>query len=396
MDLFDKCYEFQEAKLLQKAGVYPFFRPLETAAGPNVISNGRKQVMIGSNNYLGLTEHPKVQEAAINAIKKYGTGCTGSRLLNGTIDLHVQLEEELAKYLQREAVVVYTTGFLANLGTISCLTGRKDIIFSDKENHASIYESQNAALGKTVRYKHNDMEDLERLLQEYEHVPGKLIVFDGVFSMTGKIVNLPEIVRLAEKYGARTYCDCAHGLGVLGPLGRGTPHHFGLNDEVDLLMGTFSKSFATLGGYVAGEKTIIEYIKHRSRSFMFSASLPPASVATVLACLEVVREQPEIIDSLWKNARKMKAGFEALGFDTMGTQTPIIPILIGDDFKAFMFTKRLYELGVFATPVVSPGVPKGSALIRTSYMSTHTDEDLDYVLNVFAQVGKEFGMLNSA
>jgi len=349
--------------------------------------------MVGSNNYLGLTQDPRVREAAIKAIEKYGTGCTGSRFLNGNTDLHEELEVELAKYLNREAVLVYATGFLTNLGSISCLVGRKDIIFSDRDNHASIVEGQGAAIGETIKYKHNDMQELERLLREYEHVPGKLIVFDGVFSMTGRIVNLPEIVRLAKQYNARLYCDCAHALGVLGPQGQGTPYHFGLNDEVDLVMSTFSKSFASLGGFVAGKKDIIHYIKHKSRSFMFSAALPPASVATVLECLKIVQKEPERVQNLWKNARKMNEGFKSLGFDTMGSETPIIPVLIGDDVKAFMFVKRLYELGVFATPVVSPAVPKGYALIRTSYMATHENKDLDFVLDVFAQVGKEFGII---
>jgi 8-amino-7-oxononanoate synthase len=393
MDLFDKCHAFQDARMLQQAGVYPFFRALEGAAGPRVISDGKERVMVGSNNYLGLTQDPRVIEAAKKALDKYGTGCTGSRFLNGNTDLHEQLEAELAKYLGRESVLVYATGFMANLGSISSLVGRKDLIFSDRENHASIVEGQSAALGETVKYKHNDMGELERVLREYEHVPGKLIVFDGVFSMTGRIVNLPEIVRLAKKYNARTYCDDAHALGVIGAAGRGTPDHFGLNDEVDLVMGTFSKSFASLGGFVAGKKDIINYIKHKSRSFMFSASLPPASAATVLECVRIIQERPHLVDNLWKNARKMKAGFESLGFDTMGSETPVIPVLIGDDLKAFMFTKRLYELGVFATPVVSPAVPKGYSLIRTSYMATHEDKDLDFVLDVFAQVGKEFGII---
>lgn len=393
MDLFEKCYQYNDAKMLLQAGVYPFFRALQGDAGPRVMTEGKERVMIGSNNYLGLTQDPRVREAAINAIKKYGTGCTGSRFLNGNTDLHEQLEEELAKYLGREAVLVYATGFLTNLGTISCLVGRKDIIFSDRDNHASIVEGQSAAIGETIKYKHNDMQELERLLREYEHVPGKLIVFDGVFSMTGRIVNLPEIVRLAKKYNARMYCDCAHALGVLGPQGQGTPHHFGLNEEVDLMMSTFSKSFASLGGFVAGKKDIIHYIRHKSRSFMFSAALPPASVATVLECLRIVQKEPERIQNLWRNAKKMNEGFQSLGFDTMGSETPIIPVLIGDDVKAFMFVKRLYELGVFATPVVSPAVPKGYALIRTSYMATHETKDLDFVLDVFSQVGKEFGII---
>jgi 8-amino-7-oxononanoate synthase len=393
MDLFEKCTAFTDAKMLQQAGVYPFFKALEGAAGPRVISEGKERVMVGSNNYLGLTQNKRVIEAAKNALDKYGTGCTGSRFLNGNTDLHEELEHELAKFLQREAVLVYATGFMANLGSISCLVGRKDIILSDRENHASIVEGQGAAMGETIKYKHNDMSELERLLREYEHVEGKLIVFDGVFSMTGRIVNLPELVRLAKKYGARTYCDDAHALGVLGPGGRGTPHHFGLNSEVDLVMGTFSKSFASVGGYIAGTKDVVHYIKHKSRAFMFSAALPPAAAATVLECVKIIQEEPTIVDRLWRNARKMKAGLESIGFDTMGSQTPVIPVLIGDDLKAFMFVKRLYELGVFATPVVSPAVPKGYALIRTSYMSSHEDKDLDFVLDVFSQVGKEFGII---
>lgn len=393
MDLFDKCRSYTDAKMLQQAGVYPFFRAIQNAAGPRVRTGGREFVMVGSNNYLGLTQHPRVIEAAKKAIDKYGTGCTGSRFLNGNLDLHEELEATLAEYLQREAVLVYASGFLANLGTISCLVGRKDIIFSDRDNHASIVEGQSAAIGETIKYRHNDMADLERLLKEYEHVPGKLIVFDGVFSMTGRIVNLPGLVALAKKYNARLYCDCAHALGVLGPNGRGTPHHFNLNKETDLMMSTFSKSFASLGGFVAGDKDIIHYIKHKSRSFMFSAALPPANAATVLECIKIVKEQPEIIENLWKNARKINKGFKELGFDTMGSETPVIPVLIGDDLKAFMFTKRLDELGVFATPVVSPAVPKGYALIRTSYMATHTDADLDFVLDVFAKVGREFGII---
>lgn len=396
MDLFDKCMTYRDAKDLMDADVYCFFRPIANGSGPKVISHGKERVMIGSNNYLGLTQHPRVREAAIKAIERYGTGCTGSRFLNGNMDIHEELEDALAKYLQREAVLVYASGFLANLGSISCLVGRKDLIFSDRDNHASIVEGQSAALGETVKYKHNDMKELERLLQEYEHVPGKLIVFDGVFSMTGRTANLPEIVRLADKYGARLYCDSAHDLGVCGPLGRGVPHMYNLNEEVDIQMGTFSKSFASLGGFVAGTKDIIHYIKHRSRSFMFSAALPPSAAASVLECVKLIQEEPQIIDRLWRNARKMKAGFEALGYDTMGSVTPIVPILIGDDLKTFLFTKRLYEMGIFATPVVSPAVPKGHALIRTSYMATHTDAELDFVLEVFEKLGKEMGLLRTA
>ena len=396
MDLFDKCRSFQDDAGLKSAGVYPFFRTIQNGAGPSVISDGTNRIMIGSNNYLGLTSHPRVVEAAKRAIDKYGTGCTGSRFLNGNLDLHEKLEEALKAYLKKESVLVYASGFLANLGTISCLAGRKDVIFSDRDNHASIVEGQSAALGQTVKYKHNDMKELERLLREYEHVPGKLVVTDGIFSMTGQIAKMQEIVRLASIYGAKIYCDSAHCLGVLGPAGRGAPYHYGVQDETDLIMGTFSKSFASLGGFVAGDEDVINYIKHKSRSFMFSAALPPSAAAAVLECVKIVQEEPAIIERLWRNARKMKKAFEEMGYDTMGSQTPIIPILIGDDLRAFVFTKKLYEMGVFATPVVSPAVPKGYALIRTSYMTTHTDDELDYVLDAFQKLGKEMGMLQTA
>lgn len=394
MDLFEKCRSFQDAKALIESGYYPFFKPIEASSGSTVVTHGIRRVMIGSNNYLGLTHHPKVKEAAKKAIDEFGTGCTGSRFLNGNLISHERLEESLAAYLGKEACLVFSTGFLANQGSLSCLIGRNDAIFSDRENHASIVEGQRLAIGDVVRYPHNDMVALDRVLTEKRaQYDGVLIVADGVFSMSGEIVDLPGLVKVASKHNCKLYIDDAHSLGVLGDHGRGTGSHFGLTDEVDLIMGTFSKSFASIGGFVAGDADTIHYIKHKARPFMFSAAMPPAAVATVQACLEIIQSEPEHLDRLWHNARKMKRGFTELGFDTLSSQTPILPVLIGDDFKAFAFTKALYENGVFATPVVKPAVPEGMSLIRTSYMATHTDEDLDYVLNVFEKLGKQFGLI---
>lgn len=394
LDLFQKCRAFQDAKVLQGMGLYPFFRPIESSHGSNVVSHGKKRVMIGSNNYLGLTHHPRVIEAAKNAIDQFGTGCTGSRFLNGNLTLHEELEERLARFLGKEAVLVFSTGFFANQGTLSCLMGRSDAIFSDKENHASIVEGQRLAMCETIRYPHNDISALDRILTERRHqYDGVLIVADGVFSMSGEIVDLPGLVKVASKHNAKLYVDDAHALGVLGDRGRGTGSHFGLSTEIDLIMGTFSKSFASTGGFIAGDADVIHYIRHKARSFMFSAAMPPASAATVLECLNVIEEEPQIFDRLWANARRMKREFTAMGFNTLNSETPIIPIVIGEDMKTFAFTKALYDAGVFATPVVSPAVPQGMSLIRTSYMPTHTEEDLDFVLDVFKKLGREFELI---
>jgi 8-amino-7-oxononanoate synthase len=394
-DLFEKCSTYDDAKRIQRVGLYPFFRAIEATAGSSVITHGKKRVMIGSNNYLGLTHHPKVREAAKNAIDQYGTGCTGSRFLNGNLQIHEELEEKLAAYLQKEDCLVFSTGFLANQGSISCLTGRNDVIYSDRENHASIIEGTRIAMGDTLKFRHNDMEDLERVLRTTrEKYEGALIVADGVFSMSGDILNLPALTALAQQYKCRVYVDDAHALGVLGDKGQGTGHHFGLQGETDLVMGTFSKSFASIGGYIAGKKDIIHYIKHKARPFMFSAAMPPAAAGTVLECLRLVQEEPEHLANLWKNAKKMKKALNDLGYNTLNSQTPVIPLLIGDDLMAFSFTQKLYEHGVFATPVVKPAVPEGCALIRTSYMATHTDEELNYVINVLEKLGKEYGILD--
>jgi 8-amino-7-oxononanoate synthase len=393
-DLFEKCRSWEEAKKVRAAGVYPYFRPIESTVGSAVVTHGKRRVMIGSNNYLGLTHHPRVLAAAKRAIDQYGTGCTGSRFLNGNLVLHEQLEEELSNYLGKESALVFATGFLSNLGSLSGLVGRNDVIYSDRENHASIMEGTRSALGETVKFRHNDMADLERVLKlTRDKYQGALIVADGVFSMSGDIFDLPEAVRLAKEYDCRLYIDDAHSLGVLGPKGEGTEHHFKMAGSSDLVMGTFSKSFASIGGFVAGPKDVIDWIKHKSRPFIFSAAMPPAAAGTVLECLHIVQEEPQHLEALWRNARKMKTELTAMGFNTLNSKTPIIPLLIGDDFSAFSFTQKLYEHGVFATPVVSPAVPDGCALIRTSYMASHRDEDLDYVLEVLHKLGREFGIL---
>jgi 8-amino-7-oxononanoate synthase len=396
-DLFEKCSSFDDAKRVQAAGVYPFFRAIEATSGNSVVTHGKRRVMIGSNNYLGLTHHPRVQEAAKRAIDDFGTGCTGSRFLNGNLVLHEELEARLANYLGKEACVVFSTGFLSNQGALSCIVGRNDVLYSDRENHASIVEGTRVAISDTVKFKHNDMADLERVLASTrEKYEGALIVADGVFSMSGDILNLTKVRELADKYNCRVYVDDAHALGVLGPKGQGTEHHFGTVGAADLVMGTFSKSFASIGGFVAGSADVIHYIKHKARTFMFSAAMPPAAVATVLECLRIVQEEPEHLENLWKNARYVNKELRRLGYNTLNSQTPIIPLLIGDDFTAFAFTQKLYELGVFATPVVKPAVPDGCALIRTSYMATHTREDLDYALGVLEELGKQFGIVGDS
>ena len=395
-DLFSKCRAYEDAKRVQAAGVYCFFRPIESTTGSSVVTHGRKRVMIGSNNYLGLTHHPRVQEAAKKAIDQYGTGCTGSRFLNGNLVLHEELEARLAKYLGKQSCLVFSTGFLSNQGALSSLMGKNDVIYSDAENHASIIEGTRIAVSDTVRFKHNDMQDLERVLIEtrgkYE---GALIVADGVFSMSGDIFNLPEASALAKKYNCRLYIDDAHALGVLGPQGQGTEFHYNMPGAADLVMGTFSKSFASIGGFVAGDEDVIHYIKHKARTFMFSAAMPPAAAGTVLECLRIVQEEPEHLANLTRNAAKMSTELARMGYNTLNSRTPIVPLLIGDDFAAFTFTQKLYEAGVFATPVVKPAVPEGCALIRTSYMASHTDSELDYALSTLEKLGKSFGILGN-
>ncbi len=395
-DLFEKCRQYEDAKRAQAAGLYPFFRPIAETTGSTVVSHGKRRVMIGSNNYLGLTHHPRVIEAAKKAIQKYGTGCTGSRFLNGNLDLHEELEERLARYLGKEKCLVFATGFLSNLGALSSLVGRNDVIYNDRENHASIIEGARMAIGDTVKFRHNDMQDLERVLsQTRDKYEGAILVADGVFSMSGDIFNFPKAVELARRYDCRIYIDDAHALGVLGPQGQGTEHHFDMVGHADVVMGTFSKSFASIGGVIAGSHDVIDYIRHKARPFMFSAAMPPSAAATVLECLNIVEKEPEHLENLWKNVRKMRAGLQRLGFSTLNSQTPIIPLLIGDDQAAFVLTQKLYEHGVFATPVVRPAVPEGCALIRTSYMASHTESDLDYVLETLEKLGKSFGIIGN-
>jgi 8-amino-7-oxononanoate synthase len=391
-DIFDKCLRFDKAKTLISHGLYPYFRVIESAQDPEIIMNGRKMIMVGSNNYLGLTSHSKVKEAAIEAIKKYGTGCAGSRFLNGTLDIHVKLEEKLAGFIRKESALIFSTGFQVNLGVISALVGKDDVAIIDKMDHASIIDGCRLSFGEVKKFKHNDMSDLKRLLTEYED-KDKLIVVDGVFSMEGDIANLPEIVALAKKYGARIMVDDAHGIGVLGKTGRGTAEHFGLEDEVDLIMGTYSKSLASIGGFISGSADTIHYIKHLARPLIFSASPPPASVAAVGAAIDIIENEPERREQLWKNTTKMLNGFKNLGFDTGHSQTPIIPVIVGEDEKAFLMAMMLQEEGVFANVAVTPAVPAGMALIRTSYMATHTDEHLNIVLKAFEKVGRKLGII---
>lgn len=394
-DIFEKCSQGKSARAKQAIdeGWYPYFMAIESGADTTVVIKGQKKIMIGSNNYLGLTQDNRVIKAAKDAIDKFGSGCTGSRFLNGTLTIHEELEERLAAFMQKEAVLVFSTGFQTNQGVISTIVGRKDLAVGDADNHASIVDGTRLAFGRSLKYRHNDMQDLDRVLERNVNDGGVLIITDGVFSMGGDIVNLPDLVKVAEKYGARVMVDDAHSIGVLGKTGAGTAEYFNLIDKVDLTMGTFSKSFASLGGFIAGDAKVIHHIKHNARALIFSASPPPAAVATVLACLTILEQEPERLTRLNQIYNKMKTGYQQLGFNTGNSQTPIIPIIIGEDEKTFYFWKLLYENGVLCNPVVSPGVPPGMALLRTSYMATHTDEELDQVLEIFAKVGKQFGII---
>ncbi|HHX64950.1 MAG TPA: pyridoxal phosphate-dependent aminotransferase family protein [Chloroflexi bacterium] len=391
MDLFEKCYCFTRAAEARAAGYYPYFIPLEDTEGTEVVIDGKRMIMIGSNNYLGLTTHPKVRQAMIDAVKRYGTSCTGSRFLNGNLAMHDQLEQDLADFVGKEAGLIFSTGMQTNLGTISALVGRDDVVITDREDHASIIDACRLSFGEMKRFRHNDTEHLERVLESCDD-KGKLVVVDGVFSMGGDIAPLPEIVSVCEKYGARLMVDDAHSLGVLAG-GRGTAAHFGLTDKVDLTMGTFSKSFASLGGVIVGDAQVIDYIKHHARSLIFSASMPPANVAAVSAALQVMKEEPERVERVQAIGEKMRQGYQAMGFNTGDSQTPIIPIFIGDEMKTFAFWKALFEAGIYVNPVVPPAVPPNQSLLRTSYMATHTDEQLDRVLNIFGEVGRALDLI---
>ncbi|MEJ2634974.1 MAG: aminotransferase class I/II-fold pyridoxal phosphate-dependent enzyme [Calditrichia bacterium] len=398
MDIFDKCMNFTRAKEAIEQGIYPYFKPIRENHGPRVVMDGQEIIMIGSNNYLGLTMDPRVQEAAIKAIEKYGTSCSGSRFLNGTLELHEELENKLANFIHKEAALCFSTGYQTNLGAISTLISKEDYIITDKTNHASIFDGIFMAAGLNMganikRFKHNDMTDLERVLSRMDIEIPKIIITDGVFSMEGDVVRLPQLVELAKKYKARVYVDDAHGLGILGKTGRGTQEHYDIWDDVDLVMCTFSKSFASLGGFIAGKTEVIHYIKHHSRPLIFSASMPPANIASVLKSLEIIQNEPEIVHRLQDTGKKMIREYQALGFDTGDSQTPIVPIIIGDDVKTFQFWRMLFEAGVYANPVISPAVPPDKALMRTSYMATHSDNDLDIVLDTFKKIGKRMGII---
>lgn len=392
-DIFKKCREYTLAKQVMAAGLYPYFHVVESEQNPEVIVEGRKMIMLGSNNYLGLTSHPKVKEAAIEAVRKYGSGCAGSRFLNGTLDIHVQLEEKLATFFRKEAALTFSSGYQTNLGIISSLAGKHDVVVIDKLDHASIIDACRLSYAEVKKFRHDDMGKLEQILKESGN-RGKLVVVDGVYSMEGDIAPLPEIVKVCKKYGARLMVDDAHGIGVLGKTGRGTVEHFGLEKEVDIIMGTYSKSLASIGGFVAASEEVIHYIKHTSRPLIFSASPPPASVAAVIAALDVVDREPERRERLWHNTNKMMKAFTQMGFDTGAAETPIIPLVMGEMECAFMMWKILYDAGVFVNPVIPPATTPGRCLIRTSYMATHSDEMLDRVLVIIEKAGRELGVIS--
>lgn len=392
MDLFDKCYEYHAAKEAIASGYYPYFIPLSENEGTEAEYQGQRLIMCGSNNYLGLTTHPSVRQAAIDAVHRFGTSCTGSRFLNGTLELHEQLERELANWVGKPAALVFSTGMQVNLGVISSLVGKNDVVILDKEDHASIVDGACLSRGERLRFHHQDMESLEAVLARIPPGKGRLVIVDGIYSMGGDYANLPEIVRLCKQYQARLMVDDAHAIGVAGG-GRGTAAHFGLSNEVDLIMSTFSKSFASLGGFIAGDSDVIHYIKHHARSLIFSASIPPANAAAALAALQVMRSEPERVERLNQIGDTMRAAYQRLGFNTGRSKTPIIPIIIGDDALTFKTWKALFDRGVFVNAVISPAVLHGGQLLRTSYMATHTDAQLERVLEIFAQVGKQMGLI---
>ena len=389
VDLFDKCRQFTAARVMIDRGLYPYFQPIERSEDTEVWIHGKRKIMVGSNNYLGLTHHPYVLERAQEALHRYGTGCTGSRFLNGTLDLHEQLEARLAGLMGQESALVFSTGYQTNLGVVAALVGRGGVVVQDKLNHACLVDGAQLSAGNLVRYAHRDMEALRRVLERNQEASGILLATDGVFSMEGNIVDLPAIVALAREYGARVLVDDAHSTGVLGPNGGGTAEHFGIQSEVDLVMATFSKSFASIGGAVAGPEDVIHYLKHHARTLIFSASMPPSAVATVLACLDVMENEPELRERLWQNADYLRSGLQSLGFDTAESETPIIPVVTGHMEETFVFWRALFDAGVFTNPVLSPAVPENNCRLRTSVMATHTTEQLDQVLDAFARVARE-------
>jgi 8-amino-7-oxononanoate synthase len=391
--VFDKVKAFKTAAQLRGLGLYPYFRVITSAQHTEVVIDGQKILMLGSNSYLGLTNHPKIKEAARAAVDKYGTGCAGSRFLNGTLDIHLELEDTLARLVGKEAVLLYSTGFQVNLGVISAMVGKGEYILGDKSNHASIVEGCLLSPGKFLRFNHKDMAALESRLQTIDPTAGKLIVVDGVFSMEGDVIQLPELCRIAGRYGAALFVDDAHSIGVLGKHGAGTASHFDLTDQVHFIMGTFSKSLASLGGFIASDAETIDYLKHHSRSLIFSASMSPANAAAVLAAVKIMLSEPQRIAQLWHNTERMKAGLIRLGFEIGDSETPILPLYCRDLMIAFKLCKRLHEEGVFVNPVVSPAVAPGQELIRISLMATHTDKQIDFALDKLDKVGKEFALI---
>jgi len=396
LNLFSKCYDFTRADEIKKTGLYPYFRAIEENEGPVVQIEGRKIIMAGSNNYLGLTAHPKVKEAAIKAVEKYGTGCSGSRFLTGTLDLHIELEYRLAKFFNKEAVLLFSTGYQTAQGIIPTLVQRGDYVVSDKDNHACIVAGNlmaKGALAEFVRYKHNDMDDLEKVIQKLPADSGKLIVSDGVFSTGGEIVNLPQLNKIAKEYKAKILIDDAHAVGVIGKGGRGTASEFNLENEIDLTMGTFSKTFASLGGFVAGEERVINYIKHFAPALIFSASPTPASVAAALAALDILEAHPELVNKLINNAAKVRNALRDTGFKVIEGRTAIVPVIVGDDELAFKMWRMLYDAGLFVNVFISPGVPPGRQMMRTSYMASHEDSHLNSIIDIFTDVGKKLGVI---
>ena len=393
-DIFDKAFGYTKADEVKALGLYPYFKPLEATDGTIVEIEGNEVIMAGSNNYLGLTNDQRTIEAAQAAIVKYGTGCTGSRYLNGTLDIHIELEERLADFMNKESCVLFSTGYQTNEGSIQTIAGRNDIIFSDKDNHACIVVGTQCSVAKTMRYNHNDMDHLRRLLEKADPDAGKIIISDGVFSMSGTLAKIPELVALSKEFGARLYLDDAHAVGVIGEGGRGSASTFGLLEEVDLISGTFSKSFASLGGFLVGQREVIEFIRHHSPAHIFSASMPPANVATVLKAMDIMAEEPWRLTRLHEISTYMRTELRKLGFNVWTSQTPIIPIVIGEMMLCFQFWKDLFEAGVYTNAVIPPAVPQGQSLLRTSYMASHTDEHLDRILEAFRKVGLKHGIID--
>ncbi len=393
MHVFAKCENYTMSRDLRDRGLYPYFQQIEESDDTTVVIDGHEKVMVGSNNYMGLTHDPRVVEASRKALEKYGTGNTGSRFLNGNLDLHDRLEEELADFVGKERALVFSTGYQTNLGTLGALIGRNDTAFVDKLDHACIQDGARLGFGDVQRFNHGDYDTLRRQLESERESRGKLIVVDGVYSMEGDLADLPLLTDLAEEHDAALMVDDAHAIGVMGPNGEGTAAHFGLTDEVDLITGTFSKSLASIGGFVAGEDEVIEYLQNNARALIFSASMPPAAVATALKALEIIREEPERRERLWRNTEKMMDGFREIGFDIGPTETPIVPILVGPMDKTFVFWRELFDAGVFTNPVVPPAVPEGSCRLRTSFMATHTDEHLDHVLEAVEEIGTRLGVV---